>query len=263
VIERASVPGRHRAPRLAEELLAVERRDVATPHGAVAAWRVGTGPAVLLVHGWRDSARLWDPLMAALRARGRAFVALDLPGHGFSGGEQCLFPEVADAALAVATALGPVDAAVAHSFASGGTALAVWEGIPAKRLVLIAPPLAYRAPDESAGGATDGAHQRWRRIANELGHGPEVADRALDLYEARLDPSRAGFDLGTGLATLDADVLLLASIDDERFDVASARKLAAAVPNAVLEELVGLDHRGSARAAAAVDAIVSFVGDAP
>ena len=140
VIDRASIPGRGREPQRATQLAAVEQVDVATPHGRVAAWRVGAGPAVLLVHGWRDSARLWDPLMAELSTRGRAFVAFDLPGHGFSEGERCLTAEVPDAVLAVVAALGPVDAAVAHSFASSGTALAVSEGAPVERLVLIAPP---------------------------------------------------------------------------------------------------------------------------
>src|SRR6185295_18550638 len=97
VIDRASIPGRRGEPRLATLLEGVEQIAVATPHGRVAAWRVGRGPAVLLVHGWQDSARLWDPLMAELETRGRAFVALDLPGHGFSEGERCLSNEVPDA----------------------------------------------------------------------------------------------------------------------------------------------------------------------
>lgn len=259
VIDRASIPGRHRAPRVAEQLADAERVDVATPHGTVAAWRVGEGPAVLLVHGWRDSARLWDPLMAELRARGRAFVALDLPGHGFSEGERCLTAEVPDAVLAVAGALGPVDAAVAHSFATGGTALAVAEGLPAERLVLIAPPLAYRSPDEHLGEPTTAGHQRWRRIASELGYDPEVGDRALDAYRTSLGPSRGAWELSDGLAALPTDVLLLASADDERFDIVSARAFAAGVPRCRLVELGGLDHRASARAPAAVDAMVEFV----
>lgn len=259
VIDRASIPGRHREPQLATELAAAERVDVATPHGVVAAWRVGDGPAVLLVHGWRDSARLWDPLMAALRKRRRAFVALDLPGHGFSEGERCLTAEVPDAVLAVAAALGPVDAAVAHSFASNGTALAVGEGASVERLVLIAPPLSYRTPGDAAGDATDAGHQRWRRIATELGFDPAVGDRALDTYLASLGPSRRGWDLARGLGELSTDVLLLASVDDERFDVASARALAAHLPRGALIELSGLDHRASARDPAAVDAIVHLL----
>jgi pimeloyl-ACP methyl ester carboxylesterase len=259
VIDKASIPGRGREPKLAAELADAERVDVATPHGAVAAWRVGEGPAALLVHGWRDSARLWDPLMAELRARGRAFVALDLPGHGFSAGERCLTPEVPDAVLAVAAALGPVDAAVAHSFASGGTALAVAEGLAIDQLVLIAPPILYRTPGESARGAANAGSQRWRRIAGELGFDPEVGDRALEAYLVRIGPSRGGWDFSAGLAALDTDVLLMASADDERFDVVSARALAATLPRSTFVELAGLDHRASARHASAAAAIVEFL----
>jgi pimeloyl-ACP methyl ester carboxylesterase len=263
VIDRASIPGRRREPRLASQLEHAEQLTVATEHGNVAAWRVGAGPAALLVHGWRDSARLWDPLMATLAARGRSFVALDLPGHGFSEGERCLTAEVPDAIHAVAAALGPVDAAVAHSFASGGTALAVAEGVPAVRLVLIAPPLAYRSPGNAAGGATDAGHQRWRRIAAELGYDPAVGDRALDTHLANLTPSRARWNLTHGLASLAAEVLLVASVDDERFDIVSARTLTAQLPNAALVELAGLDHRGTARDATAVNAIAEFLDHGP
>jgi pimeloyl-ACP methyl ester carboxylesterase len=258
VIDRASIPGRHGSPRLAEQLAGTEQIGVETPHGLVAAWRVGNGPATVLVHGWRDSARLWDPLMGELVVRTKPFVVLDLPGHGFSGGERCLTNEVPDAVIAVASALGPVDSAVAHSFACGGTARAVAEGLPAERLVLIAPPLAYRRPGEAAGDAADGAHQRWRRIAAELGYDPGVGDRALETYLATIPPHRARFDLVHALADLPAAVLLLASVDDERFDIASARSLVER-QGVTLVELTGLDHRASARDAAAVHAIADFV----
>src|SRR5688500_18751071 len=161
VIDTACMPGPRGKPRLAAELVDAERVDVETPHGTIAAWRVGEGPAVLLVHGWQDSTRLWDPLMAALKAKGRSFVALDLPAHGFSGGERCMVAEVADTIAAVARELGPIDAAVAHSFSANGTAMAVAEGVPARRLVLIAPPGTFRVPTASAACTTNPAYQRW------------------------------------------------------------------------------------------------------
>jgi pimeloyl-ACP methyl ester carboxylesterase len=259
VIDRALIPGRHREPRLAAQLAQAERIDVATPHGNVAAWRVGTGPAALLVHGFRDSARVWDPLMAELRARGRAFAALDMPGHGFSEGERCGPADISDALAAVAKALGPIDAMVAHSAASGGTVMAVEEGVAVERLVLIAPPISYRNPGPAAGDATDVAHQRWRRIAAELGFDPTIGDQAIEIYNSSLGPSRARWDLSDALANLKADVLFVASVDDERFDVDSARAFCQPMANVEFVTLTGLDHRASARHATAVDAIASFL----
>lgn len=43
----------------------------------------GSGPAVVLLHGWGLNLRVWDGLAAALEDRFR-IVAVDLPGHGRS-----------------------------------------------------------------------------------------------------------------------------------------------------------------------------------
>jgi pimeloyl-ACP methyl ester carboxylesterase len=42
----------------------------------------GAGPALLLIHGYADSADTWRLLLDRLRKQGRAAVALDLPGFG-------------------------------------------------------------------------------------------------------------------------------------------------------------------------------------
>jgi pimeloyl-ACP methyl ester carboxylesterase len=42
----------------------------------------GAGPALVLLHGYSDSADTWRPVLRRLAARGRRAVALDLPGFG-------------------------------------------------------------------------------------------------------------------------------------------------------------------------------------
>ncbi len=42
----------------------------------------GAGPPLVLLHGFADSADTWRPLMAELARRGRAAIALDMPGFG-------------------------------------------------------------------------------------------------------------------------------------------------------------------------------------
>ena len=46
-------------------------------------YRVGTGPDVVLVHGWGMNAAVWEPLLPAMSAHFRLTV-LELPGHGGS-----------------------------------------------------------------------------------------------------------------------------------------------------------------------------------
>ena len=64
---------------------------------------------------WEDDNSLWAPLIEALVERKRALVVFDLPAHGFSEGEWGLGPQAADGIAAVAAAMGPIDAVVAHS----------------------------------------------------------------------------------------------------------------------------------------------------
>src|SRR5687768_2559921 len=52
--------------------------------GLTVAYReLGSGPAVLLVHGWPTSAHLWRNVMPAIAQRHRV-IAIDLPGFGAS-----------------------------------------------------------------------------------------------------------------------------------------------------------------------------------
>ena len=52
--------------------------------GALARIEVGTGPAVLLVHGLNGFKEGWGPLPASIAARGLRAVVVDLPGFGAS-----------------------------------------------------------------------------------------------------------------------------------------------------------------------------------
>ncbi|MFN8161609.1 MAG: alpha/beta fold hydrolase [Solirubrobacterales bacterium] len=42
----------------------------------------GSGPPLILLHGWSDSADTWRGLLDLLRREGRRAVALDMPGYG-------------------------------------------------------------------------------------------------------------------------------------------------------------------------------------
>ncbi len=239
-------PRRRDQPRLAEPLRDIEPHRVPTPHGTVTAWRIGDGPATLLVHGWEDDNSLWAEMIATLVDRGHAVVAFDLPAHGFSDGESGLGFEAADAARAVAAALGPIEAVVAHSMGASAAALAVEEGLTVRCCVLIAPP--------------SGRGDRWRRIAERTGVPIEVADRARAIYERRMGIDRVSrFDLFGVIAHLDADVLLVHSEDDEHMPVSGSIDLTAQCPNAQLLLASGPGHRQTARAVEATEGIVDFI----
>jgi len=107
---------------------------------AVREW--GSGPAVLLVHGWCGMKEAWGPLPEALAAAGLRAVAVDLPGWGETPAPRRARhspEEYAEALAPLAADLAPL-AVVGHSMGAQ-PALLLAAGEPRVRsLVLIAAP---------------------------------------------------------------------------------------------------------------------------
>ncbi|WP_395646326.1 alpha/beta fold hydrolase [Terricaulis sp.] len=238
-------PRRRTAPRVAEPLRAVDVTAVAGPQGRIAAWRLGEGPAVLLVHGWEDDNALWTRTIDALVARGHAVIAFDNPAHGLSDGERGHAPEVADAIFAVAETLGPIKAIVAHSVGCWGAALAINEGLAAARFVLIAPP-------------SGEAEERWRRAAARMGMSEDELMAAVGRMKERL--AAQGRDtLDATAPKLKLPMLFVHSRIDDRCPFDGAEAMAAACKDARFYPLEEADHRGTAQDAEAIAAIIYFL----
>jgi pimeloyl-ACP methyl ester carboxylesterase len=238
-------PRRREVPRLAEPLRGVEMQPLAGPQGAIATWRVGEGPAVLLVHGFEDDNSIWTPLLDTLQARHHASVVLDLPAHGMSEGTNGYSPAAADALAVVGAALGPIKAIVGHSLGCWASALAIGEGLAVERFVLIAPP----------GGSSQ---ERWRRAARDLGYDDDVADQALAKFWRELGPHR-GRGLEQVLSNLASEMLFVHSRDDERSPFGQSEELCAGCERAVFFAIDGASHRDTAREPEAIAAIVTFL----
>ncbi len=236
---------RRAKPRTAEAFYDAEDKVVETSFGNVQAWRLGEGPAVLLVHGWEDDHALWGPLIDQYAQIGRAVVAFDLPGHGYSEAEEATFHSASEAVLAVAQALGPVDSLVAHSFGCPSSLKALTEGLGVGRAVLISSPLP--------------SPQGRRRFA-ELGESqPEVFARAAELYEQRNGrPFSGGFDMEEAAKAQTIPLLLIHSMDDEQCPAENSNILADAWPGAELMMTDGLGHRLIAQDQDIMDRIIDF-----
>lgn len=117
--------------------LTVHTRPVA-PHG----------PTVLMVHGWGGHAGQMLPLAEALAAQGLRPVLVDMPAHGHSAGATSNLPQFTRAIDYVAARLQQqghtLDAVVAHSMGANAAAYCASRGLPARSLVLLAPPASPR-----------------------------------------------------------------------------------------------------------------------
>jgi pimeloyl-ACP methyl ester carboxylesterase len=105
-------------------------------------------PVVLLVHGWGGHARQMLPLAETLAQHGLRPVLVEMPAHGRSAGSVSNLPQFARAIEYVTARLmqegHQLRAVVAHSLAANAAAYAAGRGLPAQRLVLLAPPASPR-----------------------------------------------------------------------------------------------------------------------
>jgi pimeloyl-ACP methyl ester carboxylesterase len=248
-----AVPRRLREPRVADRLRAVDGVRVPSKHGRLSAWRLGSGPAVLLVHGFEDDNSLWSPLVDVLDDQGRPVVAFDSPAHGSSDGDWGLGWETTDGIHAVTTALGPIDAVVAHSVGCPAVLGAIAEGFRVDRAVFVAPSPFVTAREARQLG------DRWQRYGERLGAPDEVVQSARETYEAAHDPSRHRFDARAILDSMDADILVVHSTDDERMPHAASAAVVGELPRAQLVTVHDLGHRRTARDPEVVRSIARFL----
>lgn len=237
-------PRRRDTPRLATPLEGIERHDVETAYGRVAAWRVGDGPAVLLVHGWDDDNSLWAPAIEVFAAAGRAVVVLDLPGHGHTEAPDPHWRIAAAAVEAVARELGPVDAILTHSYGGAVSVAALEAGLAVRRMVLIAATIPRRMTGFDPSKLPADARA--------------VHARAAEIYEARSGLPMSLYDIEAAAPRMTADALFIHSADDE-YPASNAEDLAALCPRATFELLDGLGHRRIARDRAVLDRALRFI----
>jgi pimeloyl-ACP methyl ester carboxylesterase len=247
VLERLATPRRRARPRVSRALQEGSEHEIETPSGALSAWRVGEGPAVLMIHGWEDDNALWGPLADRFAREARPVVVFDLPGHGFSHATDASPAGVGIAALEVAKALGPIEAVVGHSYGCLSAIMAIAMGLKVESAVMIATPVPRTRPRTEL------------RIDFEVSEA--VYQRALEI-SAEGETERAE-RLEKTLRGMTAKALVIHSIDDEQTPVDNAYRLAELWPGAELMLADELGHRFVAQDAAVLERIVEFVEGYP
>jgi 2-succinyl-6-hydroxy-2,4-cyclohexadiene-1-carboxylate synthase len=225
----------------------------------------GSGPPLVLLHGFTQTARLWGPF-ADIMAQEFTLIALDLPGHGGSDAVRAdLATTAALVAEAVTSAIGEVPCHLLGYSLGARVALhiAVRGQLPLHRMTLIG----------ATGGIVDEAQRQRRRQADEnaaadLESSGDVAGfidswvsgpMFASLGEAarpdeRRRNSAAGLAsslrlAGTGtqeplwdaLSGVTTPVMALAGTDDARFS-ARAFRLAREMPACVVTLIPGGGH---------------------
>lgn len=230
-----------------------ERFTVDVNGHRVAAWRWGTGPAVLFMHGWGGHGAQFQTMVHAFGAAGIASVAFDAPSHGASapgalGARYSTLFEFADALRVVARRTPKIVGVVAHS---GGCAAVAWalskdSGLSIPRLVFVAPfarPLRYMTLFQDTLGLSDAVLRRFQADTER-----QFAFRWSDLEVPEM------------AARMETPPLLVVHDRDDRETMwQDGADIAAAWPRATLKSTAGLGHNRILRDTEVVRQIVDFI----
>lgn len=122
------------------ELPLLAQAERITLRFGLSALRWGSGPTVLLMHGWEGRPTQFAELIKALVQAGYGVVALDAPAHGRSPGQEANVVVFARALLEAASELPPLQAVIGHSMGGASALLATQMGLRAEAVVSIAAP---------------------------------------------------------------------------------------------------------------------------
>lgn len=242
-------------------------------NGARLRWRLaGTGPAIVLLHGWALDLEYWDPL-AELLARQFTVLRFDRCGFGLSEGQPDIHRNVADLtalldaasmprALLVGMSQGArlaIHFALAHPARTRGLLL---DGAPALEAESELPLDQYRRLMGESGTAAMQASVRQHPLM-QLAHGIPAMQRLLDGILARYPGRDLHETVRRGpppeLGNIRIPTLILHGGRDSPARREAGRTLQAAIPAARRIELPGAGHLAALDDASAyAEAVIAF-----
>ena len=242
-------PRRHVRP---PPVLAVPDADERIDLGdGLVAWRWGDNdPAistVLLVHGFEGNRAQFGAILEALRARSLSVVALDVPAHGDSLGDELTAVKFIAAIERTLDRIGPVHAVVGHSMGGAMSLFSIARRGGARRVALVSAPSSLK--------------RELQRFAKAVGLSKRGARAFIASVEKHVGRPAADFDVRHVAGKVKMPVLMIHDQTDRQVPVAEAARSAHMLPAAELIVTRGLGHNRLLADPAVVAVIVDFVSD--
>ncbi len=198
----------------------------------------GSGPTILLAHGWESNSARWRTFINVFRKKGYKIVALDAPGHGATSSDRFDAHSYGLAMKAVAERFEPAFI-IGHS--AGGMSVLYY--------------LATFKPSFVRGGVVIAAPSSLRKILKNFYGIMQLSPRAilgmdLAILEKFAQPTEA-FDLFDFARNTEVPGLLLFDAGDQIADFSEGQQLAEVWKNSRFVGFEGLGHSVNGKAVAA------------
>ncbi len=211
----------------------------------LARWTLGSGPRVLLVHGWNSRGSHLLGWATSLVDAGFSVTLFDLPGHGDSGGQAASVVHAGRALRAVMADVGEVHGVIAHSMGSAAALQAFAHGMAVQRSVHLAGPSSLTPMVQGLARA----------------HGLQAADAAAfaDWVERFIGTPMAHVDLERLQHGLRHPGLIVHDREDRTVPFAESEALHQAWVGSRFEPVSGLGHRRLLADATVIARSVAFI----
>lgn len=207
----------------------------------------GSGPVVLVVHGWAGRATQFRKFIEVLTKRGYQVVGFDGPAHGRSEGRSTDIFAFNEALKKIFAAKGTPVAIIAHSFGGAAVLYAAMNGLPVSALINIASP--------TIGDEIINTYLR------AIGGSPETGDYFKSYVKKKSGKSFDEFTSLHFIAHLKSEIrlLLVHDEDDQEVRLAHALELLRRYPAAELFQTKGLGHTRVLKDEAVINKCVTFI----
>jgi pimeloyl-ACP methyl ester carboxylesterase len=210
---------------------------------AATSW--GTGPPVLLAHGWESRRTHWGAFVTPLLDAGFRVVAVDAPAHGDSPGTKANVLQYGKALAEVGRELGPLAGIIGHSFGAGASVIALHRGLQAERAVFISGPSSVVSVIE-----------RWGR---QDGLPESEIPSFVRLVEREVGEGVKFMDVTQIVPHLTTRALIVHDRNDKEIPVEEGLAVAAAWAGATMLVTERFGHRRIMLAGEVVQAVVEFL----
>jgi pimeloyl-ACP methyl ester carboxylesterase len=205
----------------------------------------GSGPVVLMMHGWQGRPTQFAAMVPALVAAGRQVIALEGPAHGRSPGNEAHVFAFAEALLEASAELRGVESVIGHSMGGSAALCAIEQGMQVERAVVIGSPAALR--------------RVLHRFATTIGL-PEPAERAFHhVVDRHVGIPAEQLDIARFGSLRDLPGLVVHDRDDDSVPFHEGELLAEGWSSARLLATQGLGHQRVLGDQSVVVAITQFL----
>lgn len=247
VLAQLFLTPRRRRHRVAPAQLPAQSTSVDVAGRRVRVRVAGTGPVVLVVHGWGGGASQLGRIADELVEAGFSVAQFDMPAHGETRGATTSLPQFIETVRKVASRFDSVHAIVAHSLGATAAVLATQRDLDVQGLALVAPMPSF-----------DFALDEFSRI---LGLSQETREDVAVRIERRVGMKRPEGNLHA----VDPlpHTLLVHDVDDRAIPVTHSRSLAERWRRAGYLETRGLGHNRLLDDTDVIGAVRRFVEQIP